>query len=242
MKCSLRLLVLGASSDVGAAIVTLSVQLGANVVALGRSIAALSNLEGVVRRIEFDVQDFESLERAFCELKTQEFAPNAAVNCIGITCRETFLSQRVDQWDKVLDINLKGIWRCLQLEAEAMIEVGGGAIVNVVSIAGLRANDWGEAPYIASKHGLVGLTKAAAVELGPMGIRVNAICPSVLDTKMTRDSVFREQDLSRIAQKHPIGRLVTPNEVAKVALWLCSEDASGVNGAIIPVDGGLTAK
>lgn len=122
-----------------------------------------------------------------------------------------------------------------------MTESNGGSIVNVASVAGFRGNSWGEAPYIASKHGVIGLTRAAALELGQFNIRVNSVCPSVVETSLAQEVGFSGESLVRLAHKHPIGRLVTVKEIAHTVLWLCSEMSSGVTGIVMPIDGGITA-
>jgi len=242
MGQELRLLVLGATGGIGTAVVERAVEMGCHVLAFGRARDKLDALKGISGSIEFDIGDANALDRAFQEVAKGSFVPNAAVNCFGITRRGPFLSQTADQWDEVVNINLKGTWRCMQLEAQTMLEHGaGGSIVNVASVAGYRGNKWGEAPYIASKHGVLGLTRAAALELGPLGIRVNAVCPSVVETPLSRYAGFSGQELQRLSDKHPNGRLVTSDEIARAMLWLCSNASSGINGAIIPVDGGLTA-
>lgn len=147
-----------------------------------------------------------------------------------------------DDWDRVIDINLKGVWLCLKHEIAHMQKQGGGSIVNTASVAGLVGGTFGAA-YHASKHGVVGLTKSAALEYGSSGIRVNAVCPGVIRTEMA-DRLLGGDDTreARIAAQHPLGRLGTPEEVAEMVVWLCSDSASFVTGAALSVDGGYVAQ
>jgi NAD(P)-dependent dehydrogenase (short-subunit alcohol dehydrogenase family) len=147
-----------------------------------------------------------------------------------------------DNWDRTLAVNLKSVWLCMKHEIPRMLERGGGAIVNCASIAGLVG--FSNLPaYTASKHGIVGLTRSAALEYAKRGIRVNAVCPGVIQTPMV-DRVFGEQpDMKeRLAAGEPVGRLGRPEEIAGAVLWLCSDQASFVTGQAIAVDGGWTAQ
>jgi NAD(P)-dependent dehydrogenase (short-subunit alcohol dehydrogenase family) len=147
-----------------------------------------------------------------------------------------------DDWDRVIAVNLKGVWLCMRHEIPAMVAGGGGAIVNCASIAGLVGFP-GAAAYVASKHGVVGLTRTAALEGAKLGIRVNAVCPGIIRTAMidryTHGDAAAEAQLSA---GEPIGRMGTPEEVGDAAAWLCSDEASFITGAAIPVDGGWTAQ
>ena len=148
-----------------------------------------------------------------------------------------------ETWDRVIGVNLKGVWLCLKYEISQMRRQGGGAIVNTASIYGLVGSGWGGSAYAASKHGVVGLTKAAALENAQEGIRVNAVCPGFIETPMTHQVLAQrpEQEAQMIAA-HPLGRLGQPNEVAETVVWLCSPAASFVTGHALPVDGGYVAQ
>jgi len=145
------------------------------------------------------------------------------------------------EWDRVLAINLKGVWLCMQAEIGQMLTQGGGAIVNTASVAGL-VGGFG-ADYTASKHGVVGLTREAALEYASRGIRVNAVCPGVIRTPMA-DRVFtRRPELQQAwLASEPIGRFGTPDEIAAAVAWLCSDAASFLTGVALPVDGGWVAR
>lgn len=145
-------------------------------------------------------------------------------------------------WDQVIDINLKGVWLCMKYEIIQMLKQGGGAIVNTSSGAGLVGARSAGSAYSASKHGVIGLTKTAALEYARNGIRVNAVCPSTIRTPMGDDLLKGDpQRDAQIADRLPIGRWGTPEEVAEAAVWLCSQAASFVTGHAMAVDGGYLA-
>jgi len=147
-----------------------------------------------------------------------------------------------DEWDQVVDINLKGVWLCMKYELAQMEKQGHGAIVNTASIAGLVGGSFGAA-YYASKHGVVGLTKAGAIEYGKSNIRVNAVCPGVIRTEMAERLLKDNQSVEEaITALHPLGRLGTSAEVADTVVWLCSDASSFVSGQAIAVDGGYVAQ
>ncbi len=147
--------------------------------------------------------------------------------------------QTTSDWDRVIAVTLSGVFHCMRHEIHEMLRHGQGCIVNNSSAAGLVGFPT-IAPYSAAKHGIVGLTQTAALEYARQGIRINAVCPGYMDTAMTRRSASAEMQHA-LAQSTPIGRLGRPEEVAELAVWLCSAAASYVNGAIIPVDGGVIA-
>lgn len=165
-----------------------------------------------------------------------------AFNNAGIEVEQSKLADGDEAvFDRIMDVNVKGVWRCMKHQIPAMLAQGGGAIVNTASVAGL-----GAAPkmsvYSASKHAVIGLTKSAAVEYAKKGIRVNAICPAVIDTDMfcrAAESDPRKAEFA--AAMHPVGRLGTADEIAAAVLYLCSPDAGFTTGVALPVDGGATA-
>ena len=147
-----------------------------------------------------------------------------------------------EEWDHVINVNLKGVWLCMKYEILHMRHQGSGSIVNTSSTAGLTAGE-GRSAYSASKHGVIGLTKTVAVEYATRGIRVNAVCPGIIRTAMTAEiqanPTMEEQMISRF---HPIGRLGNPEEVAEAVVWLCSDKASFITGHALGVDGGWLAQ
>lgn len=146
-----------------------------------------------------------------------------------------------EMWARILAVNLTGVFLCLQHEIRQMLEQGGGAIVNIASIAGL-VGGFGS-PYTASKHGVVGVTRNSALEYARSGIRVNAVCPGVVETPMVAAVFGAVPGLEeRWREVEPIGRFSAPSEIAAVVTWLCSDAASFVTGVALPVDGGWTAQ
>lgn len=143
-----------------------------------------------------------------------------------------------ESFDRMVAVNLKGVWLSMKHELTAMLAAGGGAIVNTASIAGLRGLRTSSA-YVAAKHGVIGLTKTAAMEYARQGIRVNAVCPGYIVTRMT--AAVREDRADAIIQRTPQGRFGEPKEIAEAVVWLCSDRASYVNGAAYEVDGGYSA-
>ncbi|WP_205865648.1 SDR family oxidoreductase [Mycolicibacterium porcinum] len=146
-----------------------------------------------------------------------------------------------ENFDRVNTVNLRGVWAAQKHELRHMRAQGAGAIVNNSSLGGLVGLPE-RAAYHASKHGVIGLTKSAALEYAPRGIRINAICPGVIETPMVADMLEGQAEaMAAIMQDQPIGRLGTADEIAAAVLWLCSPAASFVVGVVLPVDGGYTA-
>jgi NAD(P)-dependent dehydrogenase (short-subunit alcohol dehydrogenase family) len=148
-----------------------------------------------------------------------------------------------EAWDRVISINLTGVWLCMKYEIQQMLKQEGGTIVNMSSILG-KVGFANSPAYEASKHGVIGLTKAAALEYATAGIRVNAVCPGFIETPMLeRAGILADPELrEQIVNLHPVKRLGTPEEVAKAVLWLCSDAASFVTGHALLVDGGYVAQ
>ncbi len=146
-----------------------------------------------------------------------------------------------ENWQNIIAVNLTGVFLCMKYEIQQMLKQGGGAIVNIASVAGLVGYP-GLPAYVASKHGVVGLTKNAAIEYAKQGIRVNAVCPGAIRTPMLEDAIRQglipEDQLASVA---PIGRLGLPEEIGEAAAWLCSEKSSFMMGQAVPVDGGWVA-
>ena len=143
-----------------------------------------------------------------------------------------------ESFDRMIAVNLKGVWLCMKEEIPQMLSQGGGAIVNTASIAGLIGLQTSSA-YVAAKHGVIGLTKTAALEYAEAHIRVNAVCPGFIETRMTRDTMRRRGEA--IMAQIPFRRMGQPGEIAEMVVWLCSERASYVTGAAYNVDGGWMA-
>jgi NAD(P)-dependent dehydrogenase (short-subunit alcohol dehydrogenase family) len=184
--------------------------------------------------------DVEALVRGVVDrFGRLDFAHNNA----GVEGRVGPLEELTEQeFERVININLKGVWLCIKYEVPEMLKTGGGAIVNTASVAGLLgfANS---SAYVASKHAVVGLTKTAALEYARRGIRVNAVCPGVILTPMVQRVIDANPAMeSALAGMEPVGRLGTPEEIADAVVYLCSENASFVTGFAMAVDGGLIAQ
>jgi len=143
-----------------------------------------------------------------------------------------------EAFDRMIEVNLKGVWLCMRAEIRQMLTQGGGAIVNTASIAGLAGLPTSSA-YVAAKHGVVGLTKTAAIEYAEAGIRVNAVCPGYIHTRMTEETMRRRG--AAILAQTPLHRMGNPEEIAEMVVWLCSDRASYVTGVAYNVDGGWMA-
>jgi len=147
-----------------------------------------------------------------------------------------------ENWDKTIGVNLKGIWLCMKYEIPEMLKTGKGAIVNCASVAGL-VGFHGLPAYVASKHGVIGLTKTAALEYAKLGIRVNVVCPGVIQTPMIdRLTGKKKETIEQFIDLEPVGRFGEPEEIANAVVWLCLDEASFVTGLAMPVDGGFVAQ
>ncbi|MGB5557766.1 MAG: SDR family oxidoreductase [Paracoccaceae bacterium] len=172
---------------------------------------------------------------------------DCACNNAGIEGRIAPLAeQTIENFDTIINVNLRGTFLCLQAEIEQMLKDGGGAIVNLASVAGLIGFP-GLSPYTASKHGVNGLTKNAALEYGKNGIRVNSVCPGGINTRMLDSLAEQTTGGTKTTEElmnplHPIGRIGKPEEVAALIVWLCSPSASFVTGANVPIDGGYVVQ
>ena len=222
--------VVGGASGIGAAVVARLRESGSVV-----TVADCVDVDGVVRcdvTQEGDVVAlFEGLERV-----------DVAVNCAGVSGRMGPITElSLDTWRGVIDVNLTGTFLCVREALRRMVPQGSGSIVCVSSGAGLRG--LAQLPdYVASKHGVIGLVRAAALEHARAGIRVNAVAPGSIHTPMLSAFVDGdERSLQAMGRMSPIGRLGTPEEVADAIGWLCSDDARFVTGSVVSVDGGVSA-
>ena len=205
----------------------------------------VSEMEGDGHSIRLDVSKPDQVKNLIDEVVKKYGRIDCAVNNAGV---EGTLASTTDcteeNWDKVIDINLKGIWLCMKYEIPQMLKQGSGSIVNMSSVLGLVGLP-GYPAYVASKHGVVGITKTAALEYAQTGIRINAVCPGAVRTplmnRMIKDNpgVITEE---LFVSLEPIGRVATPEEVADAVVWLSSAKASYVTGIALPLDGGLTAR
>ena len=226
-----------AFAEAGAAVVLADYKEEAVKAAAQKLVAAGHKAIAVRCDVSDDAQVAAMVDRTIAEFRRID----AAFNNAGVMAQiaPTADSTRED-WDRVIGINLRGVWSCMKHELRYMQRQGSGAIVNNASVGALTGNP-GIASYIASKHGVVGLTRTAALEYVKHGIRVNAVTPGLIDTQVARDVVSgNEQAYNEIAEHVPIGRAGRPEEIASAVLWLCSPGASYVVGHALTVDGGMT--
>ena len=247
------ILVTGGSSGIGRATAAVMARQGAAVViadvnaAGGESaIEAIRGEGGEASFVHTDVRDGAQIETALARTVTRYGRLDGAFNNAGVL--EGMFMSSVDQpediWDRVIDVNLKGVWLCMKHEIPLLLKFGGGVIVNHASVAGLFGNKLVGAAYIASKHGVVGLTKVAALEYADQGIRINAICPGIIDDTAMSEAIFGG-DAGREAQVkalYPAGRVGALSEVAETVAWLFSDATSFITGHALPIDGGLLAQ
>lgn len=235
--------VTGAASGIGRATAIAFAVEGARVAILDRSgdalsetAAAVRNADGDVLAIACDVSKPEQVEAAVARVVERFGRLDIAFNNAGVENKAAPLHEiELEEWDRILDINLRGTFVCMKHELAQMVEQGGGVIVNTSSGAGVRGVAGG-ASYAASKHAIIGLTKSAALDYAKRNIRVNAILPGNIETPMM--DRFTDGDIQKAIDLEPVGRLGKPEEIADAVLWMSTDLAAFVTGAAISVDGG----
>jgi NAD(P)-dependent dehydrogenase (short-subunit alcohol dehydrogenase family) len=244
-------LVTGAASGIGRATALAFAREGARVVVADRdgrggeeTTAAIRKAGGDARFFKVDVAKGNEVAALVAYADDAYGGIDVAFNNAGIEGRvgATTAQLSEEDWDRVIGVNLKGVWLCMKQEIPRMMGRPDASIVNCASIAGL-VGFAGAAAYVASKHGIVGLTRAAALELAHSGLRVNAVCPGVIRTPMIARTTGGQPETEALyAAMEPVGRIGEPEEVAEAVLWLCSPRASFVTGTAVPVDGGWVAQ
>jgi NAD(P)-dependent dehydrogenase (short-subunit alcohol dehydrogenase family) len=245
-------LVTGGASGIGRATALIFAREGAKLVVADRNedgghqtVHMITENGGKAIFVQVDVSNATAVEAMLSTAVETYGRLDCAHNNAGIGSRPRApLHECTEEtWDRVLAINLKGVWLCMKYEIIQMLTQGSGTIVNTASIMGLVGSWSGTAAYNASKHGVVGLTKTAALEYATSGIRVNAVCPGYIHTPLIEEALTSNPALeAQIVARHPVGRMGQPEEIAEAVVWLCSDAASFVTGHTMTVDGGYVAQ
>ena len=239
-------LVTGGNSGIGRAAAIAFAREGARVVIAARRVSEgeetvqrIKDAGGHALFVQTDVSKGEAVETVLQRTLAAYGRLDCAFNNAGIFAVAPFVEVAEADFDRVIGINLKGVWFCMKAELRQMLTQGGGAIVNMSSTYGLSSSSIGASAYTASKHGIIGLTKAAALEYAKAGIRVNAVVPSFIRTPMADEALKNAPQFeARILDHQPGGRMGRPEEVAEAVVWLCSDAASFVTGHTMIIDGG----
>jgi 3-oxoacyl-[acyl-carrier protein] reductase len=198
--------------------------------------AEIEQADGQAKAVFLDVSRNESVEAALQALTNWAGGVDILINNAGITRDARMQKMTEDQFDAVINVNLRGVWLCAKACTPSMIARGGGAIINAASVVGLYGN-FGQTNYVAAKAGVIGMTKTWARELGPSGIRVNAVAPGFTSTEMI--ATVPEKVLESVRERTPLRRLGKPEDIANAYLFLASDEAAFITGVTLSVDGGL---
>ena len=242
-------IVTGGGSGIGQAACHLYAREGARVVVSDvdekggmETVEAIRGMNGDAIFVRADVSKPEDCEAMVASALEQFGRLDIAFNNAGIGGESAVTANySLEGWQKVIDMNLSGVFYCMKYEIPAMLTAGGGAIVNMASILGMVAFENSSA-YVAAKHGVVGLTKNAAVEYAKQGLRINAVGPAFIRTPLIAGIEENEQARDLLVSLHPLGRLGEAEEVAEAVIWLSSQKASFITGAYYPIDGGYLAR
>ncbi|GIM47552.1 beta-ketoacyl-ACP reductase [Collibacillus ludicampi] len=234
----------GGSRGIGKAIALKFAEKGAKVVvnysgsqaAAEEVVSAIRSQGGEAIAVQGDVSRYEDAERLVTTALETYGRVDILVNNAGITRDNLLIRMKEEEWDAVIDTNLKGVFHCTKAVARPMMKQRSGRIINIASVVGLMGNP-GQANYVAAKAGVIGLTKTAAKELATRGITVNAVAPGYIETDMT--AALEDTYKQKLFEQIPLGRLGKPEDVAGVVLFLASDDAAYMTGQVLSVDGGM---
>jgi NAD(P)-dependent dehydrogenase (short-subunit alcohol dehydrogenase family) len=241
-------IITGAGTGIGRAIARAFVREGAKIALVGRRSEPLDSLAqelgGAALSCAADICKQTDIDRILQQVETNIGTPDVLVNNAGVLHIGTAEQITEEQWDQTFNVNVRGLWRMSRAVLPSMRKAGGGSIVNVASVLGINGARL-RAAYAASKGAVVLLTKCMAIDHGPDKIRVNAICPSFVETDLTAEVIRKALDPNTVRKErigvHPIGRLGEPEDIAGLAVYLASNESSWVTGAAMPVDGGYLA-
>jgi len=246
-------IVTGAGAGIGRASAFAFAERGAKVVVAdwvaeggNETVQLITQAGGEATFIKADVSNSAEVEALLKKTVATYGRLDFAHNNAGLAMRKEWvptadISEEV--WDRMITLNLKSVWLCMKFEIPQMLKQGKGAIVNTSGLSGLLGNAKAGSPYVASKHGVCGLTRAAAAEYGTLGIRVNAVCPGIVRTARSEpdSEAAAKIQIERLATS-PAGRKAEPEEIAEAVVWLCSDSASYINGHLLPLDYGTVAQ
>lgn len=248
-----HVLVTGAGTGIGAEITRHLHAAGHRVTLLGRRLEPLQQLAAALgdnsQMVSADVTDPDSLKKAFATAEAGFNGIEILVNCAGMAPTAPFHRIAFNDWQRTMDVNVNGVFHCTQRALAGMRAAGWGRIINIASVASLRGFPY-VAGYCASKHAVLGMTRALALEVATQGITVNAVCPGYVDTDIVRDAIAgivaktgrtEAEAMQHFTESNPQGRLIEAAEVATAVSWLCSDGAASVTGQAISIDGGGTA-
>ena len=244
-------LVTGGSTGIGRATAIDFAKKGASVVVAdvnieegNKTVALIEKVHGNALFVQVDVSQAKGVQDMIAQTMKTYGRLDFACNNAGVEGVSAPLAEmKNSDWQRVINVNLTGVFLCMKYEILEMLKSGGGSIVNMASILG-QVGFANAAAYTAAKHGILGLTKVGALEYSAMGIRINAVCPAFIDTPMLDRAGITSDETVRKSMEgmHPIGRLGEPEEIAKVVTWLCTPDASFVAGEGLLIDGGYVAR
>lgn len=250
---SRHVLVTGAGSGIGEAISRQFHAEGYRVTLLGRRLEPLAALAASLgersQTVTGDVTDRATVASAFATARERFGNIEILVNSAGMAPTAPFHRLDFSDWQRTMDVNVNGVFHCTQIALEAMLSAGWGRIINIASVASLRGFPY-VSGYCASKHAVLGLTRAVALEVATQGVTVNAICPGYVDTDIVRAAIAEivsktgrteDEAMEHFTQSNPQGRLIKASEVASAVSWLCSDGAASVTGQAVAIDGGGTA-
>jgi NAD(P)-dependent dehydrogenase (short-subunit alcohol dehydrogenase family) len=249
-------LVTGAGSGIGREIALLYAQQGAHVVVIDvrleaaqQVVAEIKDKDGYAQAVQLDVADEAQVQQAFDALAQEHGRLDILVNNAGVSHVGNILETSVEDWERVMRVNARGVFVCAKHAVRIMVaqEPQGGVLVNMASVAGMIAVDR-RLPYSASKGAVISITRSVAMDFVQQGIRVNAICPGTVHTPFVEGYLERnfpttkDAERQKLHARQPIGRMGRPDEIAKAALYLASDEAEFVTGSTLVIDGGWTAK